>query len=266
MANLPNLRDASKFYWFTSGFRAGKTLPKMDISRLEYPLVYSHLEPREGQRILDIGAGYSIFPPYLASTRKYNVYITDSETNLPGVMAFHRAKLDKLGLSDDVLEGRVIVELQDVCELKYPTALFDRVSCISVIEHIEGDKDSVAIEEIGRVLQPGGLAVLTFPYARKYEERQTSKWVQYFERSYDEQAIKERLIQPSGLSEVSRCYFGEPSVHVSRMYHLDVPFLIRLAFEITSPVWALIFMRVWREPTDAAYGALLVLTKPRGSN
>jgi SAM-dependent methyltransferase len=263
LINLPSFARTLDYYWFTSAFRAGKAFPRIDLSRcLEYPLVYERLDLHDGHRVLDVGSGYSIFPLYLAATRRFQVYITDSETHLPNVLAFHRAKLAKLGLSDDLVKGQVVVEHQDARHLTYPDASFERVSCISVIEHLSEDGDGVAACEIGRVLRPGGIAVLTFPYAHQYEERPFSSWVEYFERSYDDSAIEKRLIEPSGLSEVSRAFFGESSLHISRMYHRDIPRPVRLAFELTSPLWMRACMRIWDSPVEAAYGAVLVLAKP----
>ena len=58
---------------------------------------------------------------------------------------------------DPVLE----LDVQDAIALPYPDATFDCCACVSVLEHIGGGKDSVALSEIWRVLKPGGVLVLT---------------------------------------------------------------------------------------------------------
>jgi ubiquinone/menaquinone biosynthesis C-methylase UbiE len=256
-----SLRGMLRFYWFTSVFGAGKAIPKMDISRcMEYPLVYTALRLFDGARILDIGAGYSVFPLYLAKSRRYEVYITDPEIHLRGVLGFHIKKLRRLGLSYDLQAGRIRVESQDARRLAYHTGSFDRVTCISVLEHIPGDGDSVSMKEIARVLRPGGLAVITVPWAEVYSERTSSPWVEYFERSYSDGAIQNRLVEPSGMVEIMRRYFG---VHpmVARYYWRNSPGTIRMLFQATSPLWAQLFARVGSKSFSYASGLLLVLKK-----
>jgi len=49
----------------------------------------------------------------------------------------------------------------DVTDIPAPNAHFDAVLCIHVLEHVENDRK--ALEEIHRVLKPGGWALLTVP-------------------------------------------------------------------------------------------------------
>lgn len=76
---------------------------------------------------------------------------------------------------------------------------------VSVVEHIAGDGDRLAIGELARVLKPGSQLVVTVPVARKYEEiwhdtdtfgaqaRDTDRGV-FFCRLYDRDAFHERLL------------------------------------------------------------------------
>ena len=52
-------------------------------------------------------------------------------------------------------------EVNNALDLSYPDAHFDLVVSSEVIEHV--GKPDVMMLEIGRVLKPGGLAVMTFP-------------------------------------------------------------------------------------------------------
>jgi SAM-dependent methyltransferase len=256
-------RHGLRFYAFTSAFGAGRFLPRYDFFRfLEHGLMYEHLDLRSENRVLDVGAGYSIFPLFLASQRQYEVHIIDNEAALPGVKAFHERKLKKLGLMKELHEGKVAVELQDARRLSYPAASFDRIVCISMINVVPQAGDSEIMKEIGRVLRPGGLAIVSFPYGPAYEERPSAPWCPYFTRTYDEAAIDDRLLAPSGLSEVARRYFGEWPVHVSRMYWLDVPVPFRMMFAASTPAWTLLCMRVSHTPNHTSGGAMLILQKP----
>jgi len=252
-------RRASKFYWFTSAFGVGKLIPKISLSRyVEYPLVYEYLALQDGHSILDVGTGYSIFPLYLAAKHACKVHVTDNEEYLQDVLRFHAAKIRKLGLEEGV---QVIVEKQDARRLVYPDGAFDRVTCISVIEHIPDAGDSAAMAEIGRVLKHGGRALITVPYAQVYEERASSPWVEYFERSYDDKALKERLIGPSGLVEVARVFFGEKPNSVSRLYNRNVSSVVRTAVQMLTPLIAPQIMQIGPTPRSTSHGVMLALEK-----
>ena len=53
------------------------------------------------------------------------------------------------------------VHLGDIIDIPYPTGLFDIVFALDVVEHIQDD--GTALEEIYRVLEPGGHAIITVP-------------------------------------------------------------------------------------------------------
>jgi SAM-dependent methyltransferase len=246
-------------YWFTSALGVGRFVPRMNLVRFhEYALVVEGLALTPSCRLLDVGSGYSILPLYLAARYACRVHITDSEANLSGVAAFHARKLARLPAA----RARVIVERQDARQLTYPGHAFDRVSSVSVLEHIPDDGDSDAMRQIGRVLAPGGVAAITVPYAPKYEERESSPWVEYFERSYDDAAIERRLVAPSGLNVRSRLYFGERPNPFARWYYRDVPWPLRTAAEVAAPAVSAAVSRSSPVPFVGAYGVLLVLTSP----
>ena len=257
-------RHGLRLYAFTSVFGVGRFVPRYDFYRfLEHGLLYEHLRLEAGHRILDVGTGHSTLPLYLASLRRYEIHITDNEAWGP-VRAFHEQKLEKLRLSNELREGKVTVELQDARRLSYSEATFDRIVCVSMINLVPETGDSQVMAEIGRVLRPGGIAVVSFPYGPAYQERQSAPWSPSFTRTYDESAINERLLKPSGLSEVTRWYYGEWPVHVSRMYWLDVPQPLRMTFAASTPVWTLACLRVTHTPSRVSGGAMLMLQKPQG--
>jgi SAM-dependent methyltransferase len=53
------------------------------------------------------------------------------------------------------------LDVQDATSLPYPDAAFDCCLCISVLEHVGVGKDEIALSELWRVLQPGGVLHLT---------------------------------------------------------------------------------------------------------
>jgi SAM-dependent methyltransferase len=259
-------RRGVELYGFTSVFGAGRFLPRYDFHRfVEHGLACQYLLDgmRGGDRVLDVGTGYSILPLWLATRGPYRVHTVDSETYLPNVVQFHEAKIRRLGLAADGADRRVVVERQDARHLTFPDGYFDRVSCLAMINTIPGDGDSDAARELGRVLRAGGRAVVTLPYSRSFSERPSAPWNPYFTRSYDADAIRERVSGPSGLHEIARWYFGEWPAHdmVSRMYWPSVPAPVRTVFAATTPLWTALCMRVRPRVFPAAGGVVLVLQK-----
>lgn len=56
---------------------------------------------------------------------------------------------------------KVIFACMDITRLDYSDEMFDRVFCISVLEHMETEEREAGLREFRRVLRPGGLLVLT---------------------------------------------------------------------------------------------------------
>lgn len=125
--------------------------------RWEYPwaLERAHLVP--GARILDAGCGDSIFPVYLGTigcrVTALDLSFTTSLARLHDVdAAYVRGDLTALPLAGE---------------------RFDAVFCISVIEHLPEARIPAAMQEMRRVLRPGGTLLLTTDY---YEDARAELW------------------------------------------------------------------------------------------
>ena len=105
-----------------------------------------------GCRILDVGCGPGVMVPDLLK-RDFEVWGIDlSEEMIRNANAV---------LPDDASRDRIHLDVGDVEDLQFPDQFFDAVICMGVFEYLSSyDK---AIEEIHRVLKPGGMAVITIP-------------------------------------------------------------------------------------------------------
>jgi SAM-dependent methyltransferase len=117
--------------------------------------------------------------------------------------------------------GRVLPVVADATRLPFRDGAFTRVSAISSIEHIPDDR--AVGREIGRVLAPAGIAVVSVPYT--FKERQAFfKGIRDFQRVarnefvrargsglvrfYTEADVEERFGRPVGCRITARHYFG----------------------------------------------------------
>lgn len=275
---LGGLWDFTRFH-FGFGLR-GVVSGHMDYVRCaEYPLVFQHLAPQRGGLLLDVGSGHSHFPLYVAS-RTPTVVVALDPSNWVAWQRDMAARFARRGI---VEPGRLHVVLGDAQAAPFGNRLFDYISAISTIEHVEGKGDSAVMQELGRLLKPGGRLVLTVPY--NYE-RYRDFWITddtytaafrgaplFYQRHYDDHALATRLIEPSGLRLTTKLIFGEPGVRCFNTLFANprLPKLVKAPYLWLTPLFAQQFLRVLRPdeirtkedlPMITTEGALLVLEKP----
>lgn len=130
---------------------------------------------------LDVGSGNSTFPGYLVTSGNVGTMTT---LDLPSA---HEPQTDR-NLSADLSIGVRRVE-GSMLELPFGDETFDLVTCVSAIEHLEGDRfadeqpshdefvarTQTALRELVRVLKPGGLVFVTSE-AYMPELQRTDAW------------------------------------------------------------------------------------------
>lgn len=125
--------------------------------RWEYPWALARASLSAGATVLDAGAGDSIFPVYLA---KQGHAVTAVDLTLDGTLGErHRVEINYLAAS--------------MTALPLPSSRFDAVFCISVIEHLPESEVPRALDELRRVLRPGGSLLLTTDY---YDDAEAEVW------------------------------------------------------------------------------------------
>ena len=119
-------------------------------------------------------------------------------------------------LEDEIARWRVVdpdldLRVEDARALSFPDGSFDAIACVSVIEHVAGDGDAVAMAEMWRVLRPGGVLHLTTNVAARAGEVHTARVIYdtesadeatagddrgaFFERRYSARTLDERLLR-----------------------------------------------------------------------
>jgi SAM-dependent methyltransferase len=113
------------------------------------------------------------------------------------------------------------------------------------------------IQEIARVLAPGGLACLTVPwsdrgYLEDFKRRSDpdAYWDPgggdrvFFQRLYDRDTLERRLLRPSGLSLVNLSFWGERTLPVEHVIlNRRIPRVVRMLLYPAHLALARLFLR-----------------------
>ena len=216
---------------------------------------------------------------------------------LPVTIAYTRpeTRLDSI----DIVEGEVLwttkakahlglsnltPTVADARRLPFDNEEFDLVTSVSVFEHIAPEKDGevIAARELGRVLAPGGVALLTVPFARVsfaeyhtggvYERVSTEGEPIFYQRFYDLDLLNQNLVSTSGLQLVSLNFIEERFFSTNPRKRL-ANYIGKnrgqtLAFGLFYPLLARIFLSRPKplERCTKPYIACLVLRKPETSS
>lgn len=109
------------------------------------------IEPKAGELILDIGCGSARDLVVFANTGAICIGIDFSS----GMLSQGREAINKIEI------GNVHLIRADANQLPFKSAVFDKVSCSEVIEHLPNWEDAIA--EMNRVLKMGAKLVITTP-------------------------------------------------------------------------------------------------------
>ena len=119
--------------------------------QVEWPWCLNKAELEPYHVCLDVGSGWSVLKYAIAERCKRVFAVDNSRESVQKT----QHSIDKLGFGD-----RVFQSVADARDLPWPDCHFDRVFCVSVMEHIDGGHER-AVNEAIRVLKPGGYLLLT---------------------------------------------------------------------------------------------------------
>jgi len=156
------------------------------------------LSGRPGRSILNAGAGQGSLSVRLEALG-YEVTSVDASPNAVAVLR-------------DRVAGEAIYA--DITALPFRQAQFDAAVLGEVLEHVENDE--AALQEVARVVRPGGVVAISVPANPKLYGR-SDEWAGHLRRYTRGDLL--RACEVSGL-RVERCVgWGFP---VSRLYHRHV--------------------------------------------
>ena len=145
--------------------------------------------------LVEVGYGSGVFLPELArrTTRLAGLEIHDAADRVA-------AMLESLGAEAELRHGSLF-------DMPFETGEFDALVCLSVLEHVR-ELDG-ALDEIRRVLAPGGVAVLGFPVRNIFTDT-------FFRLvGYDP-----RRIHPSSHADILAAAERHPGFELERRAHL----------------------------------------------
>lgn len=187
--------------------------PVQLLRYFEFDFVKRCLSELSGGKLLDISSP-RLLPLWVANSGKFQVIMVNlnindlEESRQFSILIRNRDKLK-------------FVAGVDATQLPFLDNSFNIATSISIIEHINGNGDSIAMNEFVRVVRPGGKIILTFPVLGNYfeeyrasdpygtQERDIKTGLYFFQRFYDVNSINSRILGGRKVRVIHKEYFDE---------------------------------------------------------
>lgn len=221
----------------------------------EYRAVSNGIAFAPPARLLDVGAGKSIFP-WLLAKRGFSITTIDKD---PNELQRGRDLASSVGMCDFLRDGCLQYQLADATNLPFEDASYEAAYAVSALDHLEGKGDTQAVHEMARVVKPNGRVIISVPFGKFPEESPQTWRIHYFERTYDYASLHTRIIRPSSLDLLNITYLGE-------WFGTDAPFfrwsqtthpILRSAISCFAPLTAASFFRTLS--VDAEHKAVVAV-------
>lgn len=208
------------------------------IRRMEWQSVFKWLNPKNGERILDIACGSGELGLKLAE-RGCEVYGID----------ISEAAISSAKRLSQMVKITCEFEVGDAEHLPYLDGYFDKIICSSSLEHFKDDLK--ALKEMRRALKPDGKLVLTtdsltYPISNELKEKHRKR--AFVVKYYTREQLKER--------------FDICGLEMSRSAYLlnsrTTQFFVRLWIELNR------FRILWRVISLVAYPLCLISERSSG--
>jgi len=186
--------------------------PVSSTRYFEFDFAYRQLIRCGSEKILDISSPFLFGLFLLEKLHCEYVYTNLDSREFSGIKSL---------LSRVNAKGIYQTEKVDATAMPYADDSFDVVISISVIEHIPKNGDIRAIEEMWRVLRPGGRMILTVPTSPVYKDEYRDHDVYsvgveneggrfFFQRYYDDVTLEQRILSKmAGANLIAQKIYGE---------------------------------------------------------
>jgi ubiquinone/menaquinone biosynthesis C-methylase UbiE len=114
-----------------------------EFNRSLLKVLVRRLEPKPGQKILDVGCSRGFYVRAMEAYTADVIGVDNSEVSISNAVTSK-------------------VELGEATNLRFADGTFDKVFSLHTIEHVPDP--GALLSEIGRVLKPGGMAIIVYPW------------------------------------------------------------------------------------------------------
>lgn len=199
--------------------------PSNSNRRFEYPWAFYASEVQSGMRVLDLGGGVSGFP-FVLSKCGTEAYIVDPFYDYGGPTDYSDDPKNLVSVLNGSFGTHVLLKRCTIDRAGFEPESFDRIFCISALEHFPTDAIDLVAREVPRLLKSGGRFIATvdlFLNLAPFTTRQTNE----FGRNISIRS----LIETCGLGLVR----GEPSELVGYQEFAPDAILSRLeAYQLST--------------------------------
>jgi SAM-dependent methyltransferase len=134
--------------------------PNNSARRFEYPWAFFESATQPGMKVLDIGGGVSGFP-FVLGKAGAEATIVDPFFEYGGPTDYTKDPDDLVSLLNSAFATNVALNRNTIDQAGLPSDTFDRIFCISALEHFPADARAAVAREVPRLLKPGGRFIAT---------------------------------------------------------------------------------------------------------
>ncbi len=233
---LPGQSFFSVLYEFLDFCNARLHKPTFYITRYtEFPIALSSMAPSIHETLIDIGCGKSPFPLFLSFCDK-NITASD--------ICFTDLNDLKTSSGNYYPEAKLPFFIcADSQALPYKPASFDKLFCISVLEHLPGDADRNTISEALRILKPGGKAFFSFEMNENFceEKNENSGDLSDYCKRYSKKNILSLFFKRPD-SDIAEEGIFTRFLGIRKFYKMNRPPWKHQLFDWLQPLFSPLFM------------------------